>query len=99
VEVRFDVTASRSLGPRQRERVLERLGPVVRATASDDRSQARNRQVALERLAARLAAALRVDPPRRPTRPTLGSKERRLADKRRRSDVKKRRQTGSDPDA
>ena len=55
VEVRFDVATSPSLGPRQRARLLERLGPVVRATASDTRSQARNRELALERLRARLA--------------------------------------------
>ena len=55
VEVRFDVNASPSLGPRQRARLLERLGPVVRATASDSRSQARNREIALERLHLALA--------------------------------------------
>ncbi|HEX3946678.1 MAG TPA: alternative ribosome rescue aminoacyl-tRNA hydrolase ArfB [Acidimicrobiales bacterium] len=99
VEVWFDVEASRSLGPRQRARLLERLGPVVRAGASEDRSQARNRQLALERLAGRLAAALRVEAPRRPTRPTTGSRERRLQDKRRRSDVKRQRRSGSDPDS
>ena len=98
VEVWFEVAASRTLGPRQRARLLERLGPVVRATAGDDRSQARNRQLALDRLADRLAAALRVDPPRRPTAPTKGSKERRLAGKKRRSEVKRQRRPGSDPD-
>lgn len=98
VEVWFDVEASRTLGPRQRARLLERLGPVVRATAGDDRSQARNRQIALDRLAGRLAAGLRVEPPRRPTRPTLGSKERRLQGKRRRSEVKRHRRPGADPD-
>jgi ribosome-associated protein len=98
VEVRFDVVHSSALGPRQRARLLDRLGPVVRATASDERSQARNRQIALDRLAARLAAALRTDPPRRPTGPTRGAKERRLADKRRRSDVKRQRRSGDDPD-
>jgi ribosome-associated protein len=97
VEVRFDVRRSSALGPRQRSRLLERLGPVVRATSSDARSQLRNRQIALERLAERLAAALRTDPPRRPTRPTSGSRERRLQDKRRRSDVKRQRRPG-DPD-
>src|SRR5580658_2828142 len=54
VEVQFDVAASATLGPRQRTRLLERVGPVVRASASDSRSQARNRQVALERLAAKI---------------------------------------------
>lgn len=83
VEVRFDVTASAALGPRQRARLLERLGPVVRAAAGDERSQARNRDLALARLAAKLAAALRVEPPRVATRPTTGSIERRLDAKRR----------------
>lgn len=91
VEVRFDVESSPSLGPRQRARVLERLGPVVRVVADDERSQARNRSLALERLAARLAAALEVDPPRRPTKPTRGAVERRLEDKKRRADVKRQR--------
>jgi len=98
VEVRFDVVASQALGPRQRARLLERLGAVVRATASDERSQARNRQLALERLAGRLAAALRVDPPRRATRPTRASKERRLSEKRRRGEVKRRRRPGDNDD-
>ena len=86
VEVRFDVAASPSLGPRQLNRLLERLGPVVRASSSQDRSQARNRQIALDRLAERVAAALRLEAPRRPTRPTAGSKTRRLDAKRRRGD-------------
>ena len=89
VEVRFDVLASSSLGPRQRARLLQRLGPVVRASAGEDRSQARNRQVALDRLASRLAEGLRTDRPRRPTAPTKGSRERRLADKRSRADLKR----------
>lgn len=88
VEVRFSVADSAALGPRQRARLLERCGPVVRAVAADSRSQARNRVVALERLATRLAAGLAVDPPRRPTRPSRGAKERRLQEKRLRSDRK-----------
>jgi ribosome-associated protein len=91
VELRFDVAASPSLGPRQRERLLERLGPVVRVTASDERSQARNRALALDRLRSRLADGLRVQPERRATRPTKASKDRRLQAKRRRSEVKKQR--------
>ena len=83
VEVRFDAEASPSLGPRQRARVLERLGPVVRVVADDERSQARNRALALERLSARLASALHVDPPRRPTRPSRGAVQRRLDEKKR----------------
>src|SRR3954451_13023913 len=58
IEVRFDVAGSPSLSPRQRARLLEQLGPVVRTGASESRSQARKRQVALQRLASRLAAAL-----------------------------------------
>jgi ribosome-associated protein len=81
VELRFDVASSPSLGPRQRARLLERLGPVVRVVADDHRSQARNRAVAFERLTARLAEGLRVDPPRRPTRPGAGAVRRRLEDK------------------
>jgi ribosome-associated protein len=84
-EVRFDVAGSPSLGPRQRARLLERLGPEVRVVASDERSQARNRALAQERLVARLAEALRIDPTRRPSRPTKASVQRRLDDKRRRS--------------
>ena len=91
VEVRFDVAASPSLGPRQRARLLERLGPVVRAASSDDRSQARNRQLAPQRLGDRIAEALRAEVPRRPTRPTKGSRARRLDEKRQRSEVKRRR--------
>lgn len=88
VEVRFDVEASPSLGPRQRARLLDRLGPVVRVVADDERSQARNRALAYERLAARIAAALRVHAPRRPTTPSRGAVERRLDAKRRRSQRK-----------
>jgi ribosome-associated protein len=84
-EVRFDVERSPSLGPRQRARLLERLGPVVRAASGDERSQARNRDEALRRLAVRLAEGLHTERPRLPTKPTLGSKTRRLEDKRRQS--------------
>ena len=64
VEVQFDVAASQTLGPRQRARLLERLGPLVRASASESRSQARNRELALQRLATKLDAGLRVQPAR-----------------------------------
>ena len=94
-EVRFDVAGSPSLGPRQRARLLDRLGPTVRVVASDERSQVRNRQLALERLAARLAGALRVEVPRRPTKPTKGAKERRLQAKRQQGERKRLRSTGS----
>jgi ribosome-associated protein len=88
-EVRFDVAGSPSLGPRQRARLLDRLGPVVRVVASDERSQARNRQLALDRLAARLRDGLRVDPVRVPTRPPRSASAERLAGKRRRSETKR----------
>jgi ribosome-associated protein len=95
-EVRFDVAGSPSLSPRQRARLLERLGPEVRAAASDERSQARNRELAMRRLADRLEDALRVRSPRRPTRPTLASKRRRLDEKRRQSERKAGRRGPSD---
>jgi ribosome-associated protein len=90
-EVRFDVAASPSLGPRQRARLLERLGPVVRVVASDERSQLRNRELAMERLAARLADALAVPRARVPTRQTRSSREARLRQKRHRSETKRSR--------
>lgn len=90
-EVRFDVAGSPSLGPRQRARLLERVGSEVRVVASDERSQVRNRELALERLRARLADALRVERPRRPTTPTVASQRERLDAKRRRGEVKRRR--------
>lgn len=97
-EVRFDVVASASLGPRQRARLLERLGEVVRVVASDERSQARNRELALERLRSRLTEALRVETPRRPTKPTKAAKEKRLEEKRHRSETKRRRRGRGDFD-
>jgi ribosome-associated protein len=97
VEVRFDVGASASLAPGQRALLLERLGPVVRATAADSRSQARNRELALERLRVRLEAALKVAPPRRVTKPGRGAEEARLGDKRHQAKRKEsRRRPGPD---
>jgi ribosome-associated protein len=98
VEVRFDVARSPSLGPRQRARLLERLGPVVRAVASDSRSQARNRELALERLRTKLAAGLHVERPRRATRPSRAARAARVDAKKRRSDVKRRRARPSPDD-
>lgn len=89
VEVRFDVSRSPSLGPRQRERLLSRLGPLVRVVVDEERSQGRNRAIALDRLSRRLADALRVERPRRPTKPTKAAAERRLEGKRRRSESKR----------
>jgi len=88
-EVTFDVANSPSLGPRQRDRLLARLGPVVRVVAADERSQTRNRALALERLRSRLAGALHVEKARTATRPTRSSQERRLQTKHRRGDVKR----------
>jgi ribosome-associated protein len=90
-EVRFDVAASPSLPSWARDRLLARLGPVVTVTASDNRSQARNRAAALRRLASRLARALEVDPARTPTRPTRASQRRRVEGKRRRGARKQER--------
>jgi ribosome-associated protein len=89
VEVRFDVEGSPSLGPRQRERLLDKLGPVVRIVADDERSQLRNRTVALERLRTRLAEGLHVDKPRRATAPSKSAEQRRLESKKRRSSTKR----------
>jgi len=88
VELTFDIAGSAALGPRQRARLLERLGTSLRVVVSDERSQARNRQLALERLGQRLQEALRVDRPRRPTVPTAASRERRLRAKQLRSNRK-----------
>jgi ribosome-associated protein len=82
VEAIFDVLASPSLSEAQREHVLARAGPRIVAVAQDERSQARNRELALGRLAERLARALAVPRSRRATRPTAASRARRLQDKR-----------------
>lgn len=98
-ELRFDVAGSASLGPRQRERLLARYGPVLRIVADDERSQARNRALALERLRDRLAEGLAVPKARTATRPTRGSMQRRLDTKLRRSQVKRGRSRPSPDDA
>jgi ribosome-associated protein len=89
VEAVFDVEASATLSDAQKRRVLARLGPVVRAVAQDERSQWRNRELALERLADALREALRVQRRRRPTRPTKAAVEKRLEGKRRRGETKR----------
>lgn len=91
VEAVFDVEASAALDDAQRARLLERLGPVVTAVAQDARGQARNRELALERLAQKVAGGLRVQRKRRPTRPTRASKQRRLEQKRRTGERKRSR--------
>ena len=91
VEAIFDVLASQALTEGQRARILARAGARVVAVAQDDRSQARNRELALERLAERLDRALAVPRSRRPTRPTAASRTRRLTDKRRAAQRKQER--------
>lgn len=105
VELRFDVASSSALSAAQRSRALSRLrrrlvdGTVVSIVASEHRSQLRNREAAAERLAALLRDALAPPPPRRrPTTATRGATERRLAEKRRRGDVKRLRRAGRDDD-
>jgi ribosome-associated protein len=102
VELSLDVARTSALGPVQRARVLECLSRrlvdgVLTVKASEHRSQLRNREAALERMAKTLAAALAPPPPRRrPTRPTRGAVERRLADKKRRARTKRLRRSEED---
>jgi ribosome-associated protein len=96
VELSFDIESSPSLGPRQRARLLERYGTSVVVIAADERSQLRNRQLALARLAAKLAEGLKLAPTRRPTRPTRASVQRRLDDKKSRSSIKRGRRPPRD---
>jgi ribosome-associated protein len=91
VEAVFDVEASRALTDDQKRRVMARCGPRLTAVAQDTRSQARNRELALERLRGRLATALAPVRTRRATKPTAASRRRRLDRKRRRSEVKRAR--------
>ena len=89
VVVTFEVERSRALGAEQKRRVIERAGRRLRSVSQDSRSQARNRERALERMRERLAVALRVERARRPTRPSRAAEERRLQEKRRRSERKR----------
>jgi ribosome-associated protein len=89
VEALFDVEGSAALSDAERRRVLERLGPVVRAVAQDERSQARNRELATQRIVDQVTEAAKPRRKRRPTSPTAASREQRLDDKRRRSEVKR----------
>ena len=91
VEATFDVAASQGLSETQKRRVLAKAGPVLRAVAQDERSQARNRELAVERLVGKLREALKVERRRVATRPTKASVERRLESKRRRAAAKRRR--------
>jgi ribosome-associated protein len=96
VEALFDVEASQALSEAQKRRVLAKAGTVVRAVAQDERSQARNRELALERLAERLREALRVERRRVATKPSRAAVERRLDSKRRRGSTKRLRRPASD---
>ncbi|HEY5142834.1 MAG TPA: alternative ribosome rescue aminoacyl-tRNA hydrolase ArfB [Solirubrobacteraceae bacterium] len=98
VEAVFDVHASATLSDAQRERIAARCGPVVRAVAQDARSQARNRELALQRLQERLVRALHVRRPRRATKPSKASQERRLQAKRTRADHKRGRRRPASED-
>jgi ribosome-associated protein len=88
-EAIFDVERSAGLTEAQKRRVIAKAGPVLRAVAQDERSQWRNRELATERLVESLRQALKVERRRRPTKPTKASRERRLEQKRRRSDTKR----------
>ncbi len=85
----LDVDSSSALTETQKRRVIARVGPLLRAVAQDERSQSRNRELAVERLVASLRDALRVERKRVPTKPTAGSRERRLEQKKRRSQTKR----------
>jgi ribosome-associated protein len=99
IEASLDVAACESLTEGQRRTIIARTGPRVVATAQDTRSQARNRELALERLRGRLEQALAVPRPRRATRPTRAAEERRLEAKRRQGARKRSRATREDPDS
>ena len=96
VEAIFDVEASSALSPAQKARVVRKAGPVLRAVAQDERSQLRNRELAVERLVESLREALRVPRRRRPTKPTPASRQRRLEQKRRRGETKQLRRKPDD---
>jgi ribosome-associated protein len=98
VELRFDVVASAAFGPGQRQRVIDRLGAEIRIVADDERSQLRNRALAERRLVDKLQAALHVERPRRPTKPSRASQQRRVAGKQRRGEIKKNRSRPSRDD-
>ena len=95
VEAVFDVRASAALEESQRERLLRRAGPVVTTVAQEARGQARNRELALQRLAEKLAAALIVPRRRRPTKPSRAARRRRLEGKRRTGERKRARRRPS----
>jgi ribosome-associated protein len=89
VEAVFDVEASEGLSAAEKRRVVAKAGPVLRAVAQDERSQLRNRELAVERLLEQLRDAVRVPRRRRATKPSAASREQRLEEKKRRAGVKK----------
>lgn len=91
VEALFDVEASQALTPAQKRRVISKAGAVLKAIAQDERSQWRNRELAIERLVENLRTALRVERRRVPTKPSAAARERRLEQKRRRGQLKRQR--------
>jgi ribosome-associated protein len=96
VEAVLDVEASSALSEAQKRRVTAKAGPILRAIAQDERSQWRNRELAVERLVEQLRAALKVERRRVATRPSAASRERRLESKKRRSQTKKLRRPPHD---
>ncbi|HEY5296206.1 MAG TPA: alternative ribosome rescue aminoacyl-tRNA hydrolase ArfB [Gaiellaceae bacterium] len=88
-EALFDVVDSAGLTEAERRRVLDKLGPVVRSVAQDERSQLRNRELATDRVIEQLREATRVQRKRRATKPSKASQERRLDEKRRRGQTKR----------
>ena len=96
VEAVFDVEASSALSDAQKRRVVAKAGPILRAIAQDERSQLRNKDLATERLVESLREALRVPRRRVPTKPSAASRERRLEQKKRRSQVKRLRREPPD---
>jgi ribosome-associated protein len=96
VEAILDVEASSALTDAQKRRVLAKAGPTLRAIAQDERSQWRNRELAVERLVEQLRRALKVERRRVATKPTKASRERRLESKKRRAETKKLRRSPLD---
>jgi ribosome-associated protein len=96
VEALFDVEESAGLSEAERRRVMGKLGPVVRAIAQDERSQLRNRELATARIVEQLQEAVKVRRPRRATKPTKASKERRLDEKKQRGETKRLRRSTDD---
>lgn len=96
VEALFDVEASTALSDAQKRRVLAKAGPVIRAVAQDERSQLRNRELAVERVVAALREALHVERKRVPTKPTAAARAKRLEEKKRRAETKRLRRPPAD---